>query len=464
LKEFTRKTILFLSIITCVWACTLEEEIYTRDPSAKLIFSENAVVFDTIYTALPSITRWLTVYNPNRRAITIDNVYLGNPADSPYEVIVNGRPLANARNLRLLGGDSLLILVKAAINPRNENLPFIVYDSLMFHTNGNLQNVKLLAWGQDVSFVRYKDFLSVCNSTWTAGKPYVLMDSLRVVSGCKLTLEAGTQVYSRPGAKILVEGSLDIKGTADKRVILADFRQLKDNAPGQWGGLVFRESSRDSYIRGVEIRNATIGLDVQISDEDALPDVTIENTLIKNMLQSGINAIDADIALINTLITNCVSTLINVRGGGNYTCRHCTFANYSFDFGRELPAVLLSNAYRDVTQGVQFVRPLSWVMQNSIIWGGSNFTDELRLDRNPAALFTIEASHSLIRTRLPEMFTGNNNLLNVPPRPLFVDPSILNFRPDSLSPLINAGMPLGTLEDITGKKRGDKPDIGAYER
>jgi hypothetical protein len=156
--------------------------------------------------------------------------------------------------------------------------------------------------------------------------------------------------------------------------------------------------------------------------------------------------------------------LINVRGGGNYTCRHCTFANYSFDFGRELPAVLLSNAYRDVTQGVQFVRPLSWVMQNSIIWGGSNFTDELRLDRNPAALFTIEASHSLIRTRLPEMFTGNNNLLNVPPRPLFVDPSILNFRPDSLSPLINAGMPLGTLEDITGKKRGDKPDIGAYER
>jgi hypothetical protein len=69
-----------------------------------------------------------------------------------------------------------------------------------------------------------------------------------------------------------------------------------------------------------------------------------------------------------------------------------------------------------------------------------------------------------MRTRLTEIFTGNNNLLNVPPRPLFVDPSLLNFRPDSLSPLINAGMRLGILEDITGKKRDDKPDIGAYER
>jgi hypothetical protein len=52
LKEFTRKTLLLLSIITCVWACTPEEEIYTRDPAARLIFSETAVVFDTIYTGL----------------------------------------------------------------------------------------------------------------------------------------------------------------------------------------------------------------------------------------------------------------------------------------------------------------------------------------------------------------------------------------------------------------------------
>jgi hypothetical protein len=446
-----------------VWACTPQEEILTRDTSALLDFSEKAVVFDTIYTALPSITRWLTVYNPNKRAVSIDQVYLGNPADSPYEVLVNGRPLANARNLRLLGGDSLLILVKAAINPRNENLPFIVYDSLMFQTNGNLQNVKLLAWGQDVTFIRYKDFLSTCNATWTASKPYVILDSLLVGPGCKLTLEAGTQVYSRNGARILVEGSLDIQGTAEKKVILADFRQLKDNAPGQWGGLVFRETSKENYIRGAQIRNAITGLDVQIRDNDALPDVTIENTLIKNMLQEGINAVNADMVLTNTLITNCVSTLINVRGGGNYTCRHCTFANYNFDFGRELPAVLLSNTYKDVSSNTQQVQPLSWVMQNSIIWGGSNFADEVRVDRNPAAAFTVQAVNNLIKSRLTDVFTGDN-LLNVPARPLFVDPTVQDFRPDSLSPLINAGISLGITTDITGKKRDDKPDIGAYER
>jgi hypothetical protein len=29
--------------------------------------------------------------------------------------------------------------------------------------------------------------------------------------------------------------------------------------------------------------------------------------------------------------------------------------------------------------------------------------------------------------------------------------------------LINAGVDLGIIEDITGKKRDAKPDIGAYE-
>jgi hypothetical protein len=447
-----------------VWACTPEDEIFTRDASASLRFSENAVVFDTIYTALPSITRWLTVYNPNKRAVSIDQVYLGNPADSPYEVIVNGRPLASANNLRLLGGDSLLVLVKAAINPRNESLPFIVYDSLIFETNGNLQNVKLLAWGQDVTFVRYKDFFSDCNTTWTANKPYVIMDSIQVSPGCKLIMEAGTQVYSRISAKIIVEGTLDIRGTSDKRVILADFRQLKDNAPGQWAGIEFKESSTNNNIKGTEIRNAITALNIQMADDDALPDVTIENTIIKNMLRFGISAVNADISLTNTLITNCVSALVNVRGGGNYSCRHSTFTNYSIDFGRESPGVVLSNTYRDTPQATQLVRPLSWRMQNSIIWGAGSYMDEVLLDKNPDAAFVIEAENSLLRTRLTDVFAGNNNLLNVPPRPLFVDPSLLNFRPDSLSPLINAGALLGITEDITGKKRDEKPDIGAYER
>jgi hypothetical protein len=75
------------------------------------------------------------------------------------------------------------------------------------------------------------------------------MDSLRIAPGCKLTIEAGTQVYSRNGAKLMVEGTLDMQGTAEKRVILADFRQVKDNAPGQWGGIVFKETSRSNSIK-----------------------------------------------------------------------------------------------------------------------------------------------------------------------------------------------------------------------
>jgi hypothetical protein len=181
------------------------------------------------------------------------------------------------------------------------------------------------------------------------------------------------------------------------------------------------------------------------------------------MLQSGVRAINADISLTNTLVTNCVSALINVQGGGNYTFRHCTFTNYSYDFGRESAAVIISNINRALPQNAQLTTPLTWIIQNSIIWGGGNFADEIVLDRNPAASFTIQAENNIVKSQLTDIFNASN-LLNVPPKPLFVDPTILNFRPDTLSPMINAGTQLGVTQDITGKKRDAKPDIGAYER
>jgi hypothetical protein len=441
-----------------VWACTPDEEIITRDTNARLRFSENAVVFDTIFTDIESITRRLTVYNPNKQAVVIDEVYLGNSADSPYEVIINGRSLDKANKIRVLGGDSLLLLVKANINSRNENLPFVIYDSLMFLTNGNLQNIKLLTWGQDAHFLRYKDSPNVCNSTWTSGKPYILLDSLQVPVGCKLTIKAGAHVYSYTNAQLIVNGSLDVQGSSTERVVFADFQKLKESAPGQWGGIVFSKTSKGNTIKGAEIRNAISGLEVHVGDEGTKVDVTVENSIIKNMLQSGINAVNSDILLSNTLITNCIHTLFNGQGGGNYVFKHCTLANFNYRISRELPAVIMGNLYRTPTNQAY---PLKWDIHNSIIWG--NFTSEILITNNPAAEFTINSSHNVLKTTPLNYFEGNNNLLNVRPSPLFKDERLLNFKPDTLSPLINAGVDLGITEDITGKKRDAKPDIGAYE-
>jgi hypothetical protein len=119
----------------------------------------------------------------------------------------------------------------------------------------------------------------------------------------------------------------------------------------------------------------------------------------------------------------------------------------------------MSNTYRTFEKEIN--NPLSWNIQNSIIWG--NFPGEILLTINQISDFTITASHNVLKTQLNDIFQGNNNQLNVKPTPLFVDPQILDFRPDALSPLINTGANINVIDDITGKKRDLLPDIGAYE-
>ncbi len=44
------------------------------------------------------------------------------------------------------------------INPGDADLPFIVTDSIVFETNGNIQDVDLVAWGgQNANFILWDD-------------------------------------------------------------------------------------------------------------------------------------------------------------------------------------------------------------------------------------------------------------------------------------------------------------------
>ncbi len=453
--RFIRQIHLLVILVIGVFACMPQEEIITTDNGAQLSFSDNAVVFDTIFTSIGSITKLLKVYNPNKRAVVIQDISLGGQQNSPYDVLVNGRPLADARSARLIGGDSLLILVKVNINPRNESLPFIVYDSLLFHTNGNLQNVKLLAWGQDANFIRYSDASSTCDQVWTDGKPFVIYDSVVVAPSCKLTLEAGTQVYSFTNASIIIKGSLEVQGTPEKPVLFTSFRKEEYyQQPGQWGGIVFTQTSSGNKITGAEIRNATTGIRITSKDVNVLPKLSVENTVIKNTFQAGIAAVHADITVVNSVIANSVGSLFTGEGGGNYSFNHCTLASYI----SATPAILMNPVYKN--KDIELSGKLSWQMQNSVVWGNS--PKEIMLNNHENADLTTHINYNFMRTDLGPVLNGSNNTVNVDPK--FTKHEIYNFKPDTLSPLINAGIPSNVTKDITGKLRDSQPDIGAYER
>ncbi|MEO1051565.1 MAG: right-handed parallel beta-helix repeat-containing protein [Bacteroidota bacterium] len=455
-----KRTLPYLLAAFCAFfmACEPEEQRFTFDQNAQLRFSTDTVFFDTIFSTVGSITQRLRVFNDNDNAVNISNISLGRATDSEYTIAINGQKGNAFEDVRLLGQDSMLVLVEVTIDPRDENLPFIVQDSIVFETNNNLQDVKLISFGQDANFLM--DSVLTCNTTWTADRPYVIFNSVLVDSLCQLTIEEGTRIFSNTGSFIFVQGTIKVNGQPDGRVLFTNDRQDEDfeNAPGQWGGLIFLEGSKDNEIQYADIRNAQIGIRLGAPDDDDIPEVVIGNTRIENMSNTGILTFTSDLYAYNTLVNNCAIAAVANFAGGNYRYEHCTFANFSFDFFRQDPSVVFSDNVVLADNSI-LEADLNVQVFNTIIWG--SLSDELTLSSTGNNDFILSVVNSLIRTT-DEGLDINNNILNLDP--LFFDPREFDYSLDTLSPAKDSGLDILITNDIEGRERDQLPDIGAFER
>ncbi len=421
----------------------------------QLRFSTDTVYFDTLLSTVTSITKRLRVYNDEAKAVTISHIGITNGANA-YTLILNGIEGNNFENTDLFGGDSLLILLKANLQTQNQALPFVVEESLSFAVNGGEQQVPVIAWGQDAHFLR--DSVLICNTVWSAGKPYVIYDNILIDTLCNLTIKPGTRVYSHNGSTIYIKGTIVSKGNATNPVLFTNdrFDNGFDNAPGQWGGLVFLEGSKSNILDFTHIRNAQNGIWLGTPDEDDIPDLVMNNSIIENTSGSGILAFSSDLSLTNCLINNCVEFNVAGLAGGNYIFKHSTFANFGFGFFRNSPLMVFTNNL-ELGDGSIIYDDLNANIENSIIWG--NQTEELQFSDAGGKAFNISIKNNLLRTELQELEA--DNILNQDP--LFIEPSAYNYKIDALSPAINAGINLGVIIDLDSLLRDVTPDLGAYE-
>ncbi|MEQ9466853.1 MAG: hypothetical protein RLN88_05540 [Ekhidna sp.] len=452
------RNILLVSLVLFIWmGCSTPDESVSFDPGLSLFFSNDTIAFDTLLSERRSSTRRLTVYNPNEEAIQISEIALGKRKNSDYSVIINGKPSNSVINEQIYGGDSLLILVEVNVKSRNRDLPYLVKDSIIFRWNTNQEHVKLVSYGQDGNSI---ESVSICDETWTKDRPYIISDTVLVSTGCRLTIEKGTQMYFENDAVLFVQGTLSAVGDSADHIVFrsARFDGIYDQVPGQWNGIYFLEGSTGNEIVFSEIYNAQIGLRVGTPDDDDIPDVVVSNTEIFNMSTAGILAFTSDVSVTNSLIYNCGTYLMGGFAGGNYSLTHCTLSNEPALFVQDEPTVQFSDNIV-IGEDELLVDDLNLEMTNCIIWGAAR--EELLINNGGGASVSASLFTNIIKSEqdIPDNFTSQE--FNFPG---FIDSFINDYRLDTLAFAKDRGIAVGVGLDLKGATRDAKPDIGAFER
>jgi hypothetical protein len=168
-----------------------------------------------------------------------------------------------------------------------------------------------------------------------------------------------------------------------------------------------------------------------------------------------------NIVVENCLVHNCAEGTFAIIGGGKYEIRQTTFANYSVDFTRNRPQLLINN-YDSIT-----VFPIDVRFDNCLIWGSEE--EEFAPDSFPVSnAYDVTFHSSIIRTTLhPKGFnviTSSNFEF-----PKFIDPTAgkpqdRNYHLQRESPAVNMGSPLpGIHWDKEELPYYLAPPAGCYE-
>lgn len=333
-------------------SCSDEEE-YTTSPSALLQFSADTVRFDTVFTTIGSSTRLFKVYNRGDESLVIPTVRLAGRGETGFRVNVDGMSGTEFSDVELRGGDSLFVFVEVTVDPRDENNPFLLQDSLLFMLqSGVRQHVLLEAYGQDM--IVLKGEVLKRDTALTGERPYVVYDSLVVNEGVTLRLTEGARLYFHSGAFMRVNGTLRAEGTLERPVVFRGDRldNMLDYLPydrldNQWGGIILGVSSYDNYLNHVDIHSGGWGVICDSSDVSQSK-LTIENSVIHNVAGDALSAVNGRIWVGNTELTNAGGHCLKLRGG-DVQVVYSTMANF-YPWAYRGAAVSLSNEWCPLTR------------------------------------------------------------------------------------------------------------------
>lgn len=443
------------------------ERIGTLNDS-KLLFSEDTIYFDTVFSSVGSVTKELRIKNRGKQNLIVNHIYLSGGSSSRFRLNIDGEPIREKFNVQIEAGDSIFIFVDVFVDPGNISSPVAVNDSIVFAVGEKIQTVQLLAWGQDIFLINNK---TINSETWQKGKPYVIYEKVTVDTLETLTIAEGTRIYFHRNASMVIAGSIIVNGSIESPVLFAGDRLEKmfEDIPGQWKGILILNSAKANNISNAIIRNAIYGIQVgEAIFSTEVPVLKLFSSVISHSTISGLSAINGNVEAANCIFTHCGNYCIFLGAGGDYTFTNCTLFNI-WDYGLRLSPALLVKEKPEWPEVK--VTQMDVSLNNSVVYGDNQselniiplstiFTGNYYFDHCLIKLDTLNASF-WEKDEFPSAIINKN--------PLFIDVTVWDLRPDTLSPLINNGNPAFSAiypYDIRGVSRtlNGNPDIGAFER
>jgi hypothetical protein len=463
------KHILLLVVAPLLLISCKDDLEITNNPSAKLAFSTDTIVFDTLFTTIGSTTKRIKIYNRNKKAINISKIDLVDSTSfASYRLNVDGFSGNHLRDIEIPAEDSIFgfieITVKGNIN--SNQFPFLVSEQITFETNTNIQKVELVAFGQNAHF--FVDSILTGNITWNNDLPYVIYGGILVDTLSSLTIDAGVKIYMHKNAIILSKGTLQINGTLQDSVIIQGDRRESQyyNEPGQWNSIQFLPGSVNNKINYTTIKGTVYGVIVGTFPIYGIqPQLEITNSIIKYSTVTGMYLIDGFVRAYNNLVFACGQYAMLTQLGGNYEFIHNTFAQTNNFSNRQTPAVAITDYL--LVNNVPVTDQLNAVFKNNIVTG--SLKDEYFTEfKNPPTAAVITEFNSLKSSKT----WPSTNLLNRDPQ--FKDPSVSlssnfteNYRLKTNSPMKGradfTNSPSVLLQDADGIIRLNPSSIGCYE-
>ena len=472
-------------LLLAIGLASCQPDIVSNDAALQLTFSHDTLLFDTVFTTMGTSTKTVMVYNPNKNAINIERVQMGE--GKYFYINLDGENnVDEMRNIVVRGGDSLFMFVRANIDPQEENIPVLVEDDIAFGVNGKWQHIRLQAYGQNIEKIQGKNGLKVYqNLTLKNTKPYLLYDTVAVAGN--LTIEAGTTIYMHTGAMIYAYGNVSATGTKEQPIIFRGDRtdMLFDSVPyrmasGQWDGIYLIHPEGDlppTYtLDYVEVLSGSIGLYVYSEAKDmSLPKLTLTNSRIHNHSIYGLVLQNVDADVVNCEISNCASYCVYVAGGKHNFVHNTIAAYYGYPYTNlnihnniladDVAAVYINNLSKNNAK-------TNSSFSNCIITGGRK--NNLVVATPLSDYYEGRFEGNYLRTdSLDEVYAKNNVYASDSDSCVFRNIYYLykeyhyyDFRLDSLSPARGIGDSIVALsypQDRAGNRRKQYPDAGCYE-